>query len=481
MGTSVVRRGRRARVTNACFLCLTGLGYFLVQHYRFSWPLIQVTPRGLTALAAYELGFYQRAAGLWRTTHGLAHDPDAVPQLLEAANAAVRESPDDLSGYLRVADLAIARGEYTLAAHAYDQALQRDPELADAAIGLASVRLLQGAYPDARALLDPVFDRAVVERYLPTFLNFLVALDALARTRSQANADRDLTLAYAYRYLAIFDSRQYATVIRYADRALQRDPTQDAAHFCAGVAYTKQGQLDAAIQQFQAAVQINPRNVEAYRRLAYLHGQRGQPDQELRFYRQAAAAVPENPVYAYSLGLVLQQKFGDFPQAVAAFRQARKLRPESYPYTFALAYALAELHQYEEALRLFDELVRTHPRRTEAANHRARTLVSLQRYAEAVVAWEDARTRGPLATWAFRGLAFAYSKLQRPEAALAATEEAVRQTPEDVAALYDLQSHYRGASRYADALRVVRQILMLQPDHPGALRVLPYLERNFPR
>ena len=43
---------RRARLTIAFSLCLTGLGYFLYQHYRFSWPLVQVSPRGLMALAA---------------------------------------------------------------------------------------------------------------------------------------------------------------------------------------------------------------------------------------------------------------------------------------------------------------------------------------------------------------------------------------------------------------------------------------------
>jgi tetratricopeptide (TPR) repeat protein len=481
MGKPTAPRNRQARFAIVFFLCLTGLGYFLVQHYRFGRPLIQITPRGLTALAAYELGAYARAAKLWRATHGLAYDPAAVPRLLEAANAEIGEHPDDLVGYLRVADLAMACGDYGRAAQAYEQALQRDPELADAAIGLASVRLLQGAYPEARQLLDPVFDRAVVERYLPTFLNFLVALDALVHGPGPLDAERDLALAYAYRYLAIFDPRQYSTVIRYAARSLQRDPGRDAAYFCAGVAYLKQGQLDAAIQQFEFAVQINPRNAEAYHRLAYLHGERGRPDQELRYYRRAVEAAPETPRYVYGLGLVLRDKFGDLPQAVAALGRAHALQPDRYGYTLSLADALEQLHEYEEALALFEGLARTHPESAEVAYFHAKCLVSIHRYTDAVAILERARAVRPLPPWVMRELAFAYGQLNRHDAALAAAEEVVRRVPHDVGTLYNLQGSYRRVGRYADAYRVVQQILTLQPNHAGALRVLPYLERNLQR
>ncbi len=478
MGTHTARQSRRARFVVAFFLCLTGLGYFLYQHYRFSWPLIQVTPRGLLALAAYELGYYRRAASLWRTTSGLAYDATTLPQLVEMAAAAITREPANLNNYLWLADVSMARGDYARAAQAYGQALERDQEFADAAIGLATVRLLQGAYPEARQLLDPVFDRAVGERYLPTFLNFLVALDALVHSPALANAERDLTLAYAYRYLGIFDPRQYQTVIRYATRTLQRDPSQDAAYFCAGVAYMKQGQLDLAIQQFQLAVQVNPRNAEAYKRLAYLHGERGQPDQELRYYRQAVAAAPDNPRYVHGLGLVLRDKFGDLPQAVAAFRQARALQPTRYAYAMDLAHALEQLREYDEALTLLEALARAHPDIAEVAHFRAKCLISMRRYGDAVAVLEAAR---PLPAWAIRELTFAYSQLNRREAAIAAEEEYVRREPHDVEALYDLQSQYRRAGRYADAYRVVKQILVLQPDHPGARRVLPYLERNLQR
>lgn len=474
-----LRRGPRLVI--AFFLCLTGLGYFLYHHYWFNWPLIQLTPRGLAALSAYEFGYYRQAASLWREMAGLGYEPAALLQLIQMASEDIAKDPGRLHNYLRLADLYLALGDFSRAGTAYEQALQRDPEFSDAAIGLASVRLLQGRYAEARALLDPVFDRAVVERYLPTFLNFLLALDALTRTPGPASADRFLTLAYAYRYLAIFDPRQYATVLRYATRTIQLDPAQDAAYFCAGVAYMKQDQLDRAIQQFDHAVKLNPRNAEAYKRLAFLYGRRGQPDKELAFYRQAVAAAPDNPSYAHALGLVLQKKYGDLPQAVAAFRQARALRPTHYGYAMALAFALAQLRQCPEAMTIYDALVSAHPDVTEAALFRARCLVSLRRYEDAVAALERVQARQPLPAWAVRELAYAYSKLDRREAAISAEEEAVQRAPHDVDTLYDLQSNYRRVGRYADAYRVVRQILTLQPDHPGARRVLPYLERNVGR
>jgi tetratricopeptide (TPR) repeat protein len=166
---------------------------------------------------------------------------------------------------------------------------------------------------------------------------------------------------------------------------------------------------------------------------------------------------------------------------VAAFRQAQALEPTRYEYAMALATTLEQLRQYEEALALFEAVASAYPDIAEVAHFQAKCLVSMRRYADAVAVLERARVDEPLPPWAVRELAFAYSQLHRQDAAIAAEEEVVQRVPHDVSTLYDLQSSYRRVGRYADAYRVVRQILTLQPDHPGALRVLPYLKRNLPR
>jgi tetratricopeptide (TPR) repeat protein len=451
-------RTRIARLTVALLLCLTGLGYFLHEHYRFSWPLVRVTPRGVTGLIAYELGYYKEAAHLWRAMSGLEYDPTALPQLVQAASAVIAREPGNPENYLWLADLHVALGDYEHAATAYRRALQRRPDLADATIGLATVRLLEGAHPEARARLEEVFDQAIGERHLSTFLNFLLALDALVHAPGSSSADRYLTLAYAYRYLAIFDHRHYQTVISYSARALQLDPNQADAYFCAGVAYTKLGKIDLAIQQFRSVVRILPGKAEAYKRLGFLHGLRGDLEQELSAYRNAAAASPDNPRYLFELGSVLLKKYGDLKQAATYLRAAHDLDPEQYDYGIHLAYTLKELRQYPEALAIYDAVVRGHPRRAEAYEFQARCLLSLGRYADVVGALQRAQALEPLPFWSVRDLAAAYSRLNRMDDAIAAEEAALQRVPHDVDTLYDLQSLYRRVGRYADAYRAVRQI-----------------------
>jgi len=79
---------------------------------------------------------------------------------------------------------------------------------------------------------------------------------------------------------------------------------------------------------------------------------------------------------------------------------------------------------------------------------------------------------------AFTDLGIAYTKLKKNADAIAAYREALKIKPYDVDTLYTLQYLYRREGRYEEACAAVKEILHIQPDHAGAQRLLPYLQRN---
>ncbi len=82
---------------------------------------------------------------------------------------------------------------------------------------------------------------------------------------------------------------------------------------------------------------------------------------------------------------------------------------------------------------------------------------------------------------AYIDLAEAYIQLKKLNDAIAAYKNALIINPYDVDTMFALQFLYRRMSKYEEAYIVVKQILRIQPDHSGAQRVLPYLQRNITR
>ncbi len=96
-----------------------------------------------------------------------------------------------------------------------------------------------------------------------------------------------------------------------------------------------------------------------------------------------AEVVEKEPYFAeahYNLGLV----YGDIEQhdlAVIHIEQARDLDPDVFDYTIAMAKAHAEAEEYEDARRLFNEVIRQEPGNLTAINNLA--VISLREGDEA--------------------------------------------------------------------------------------------------
>lgn len=183
------------------------------------------------------------------------------------------------------------------------------------------------------------------------------------QAEKQAAAPRTNILVPALAVIAILASATYAGIqttywknsITLFNHALGVAHDNALAHACLARTYEAMDDKDAAIEQYQAAVNVNPRYAEARNNLAALLVEKGEFEEAIAQYEEALRVQPHRA------------------------RIRRNLAQAHCNYGFELA----QQHRLDESLRHFRETLRLDPTYAEAYNNLAATLFLKGDYAEA--------------------------------------------------------------------------------------------------
>jgi Flp pilus assembly protein TadD len=167
------------------------------------------------------------------------------------------------------------------------------------------------------ALLKEDYARKAASRYITGYLAMLAA--------SPENPALHRGVGFAYLRAGKIDE-----AIRHLGDALRLggDAPGDAAlvHYNLGNAEAARGNLRAAADHFQRAIDIQPALAEAYNNLGVMRQSAGQLEEATRLYRQALSIKPAYAEAHNNLGVMLQAQ-GKLDDAIAHFREAVRVDP----------------------------------------------------------------------------------------------------------------------------------------------------------
>lgn len=141
------------------------------------------------------------------------------------------------------------------------------------------------------------------------------------------------------------------------ERAASTDPTNYEAHYYLGLMRQLVGRVQDAIQAYLQALAINPDSMEANRDLAAAYLQAGQSAEALPYAVRATELNPDaqaawcNLAATYSL-------MGRYEDAVDAYRQAAELGELADPVMLGFADAHLRLDNYQRAITVLRTLLR---------------------------------------------------------------------------------------------------------------------------
>jgi tetratricopeptide (TPR) repeat protein len=307
--------------------------------------------------------------GVVQMERGLAQD--AARSLRDA----LEKRPRDVPARLRLADLLLARGDLDGGAALYDELLREYPDLPQAHHGAGRVEAARGR----AAAAAERFRRAteLFAAYGAAYYALGLAYRDLARTDDARAA---LQLYEAHRMEAPpLDDPLLARV-----RQLKTGPLARVAE---GVRLGKDGDLEGARREHEAALEADPSLAQAHANLISIYGRLGQPDKAEEHYRAAVALSPGLAEAHYDYGVLLVQQRRT-REAAAAFERALAVNPNYAAAHNNLGNMLEAEGRAAEAESHYRAAIANDPTYRLARFNLGRVLVAQQKPAEAVVELE---------------------------------------------------------------------------------------------
>ena len=232
----------------------------------------------------------------------------------------------------------------------------------------------------------------------------------------------------------------------------------------AGYFYLR-GQMDGAIEHYQASLAIEPgqtHQLEIHYYLGDALSRRGRYAEAIEQFSELLKSSPDNEPALVALGIA-QAKSGKPDEAVQALSEALRIRPGDAAAHNSLGNVLAQQGKPEEAVRQFEEAVRLKPEHAGAHNNLAISLSKLGRTGEAISHYREAIRWQPDFLAALNNLAWLLAA--QPDARLRNGAEAVTLATraceltkyQNPTALATLGAAYAETGRFQEAVSFTEQ------------------------
>jgi len=260
-------------------------------------------------------------------------------------------------------------------------------------------------------------------------------------------------------------------------KAAEIDNRIPAVHVTLARIHDLMGQHDLALEEFQRALAIDPRDADALNGLARSYEDSGRISDAEATFQRAAALRPDSWDGYDELGNFYDRQ-SKYDQAIQQYRHALQLTPDNaqvYANLGATYLNSGNPSNQAEAERALKKSIALNPSYPAYANL-GNLYLTQQRYAEAAAVTEKALQLNDHDYMVWNNLVLAYEWLKQSDKAeaarkrtLALVEQAARLKPQDAetqAMLAGLYAHY---GRAAEAQSRIQTALALAPDDPDVL------------
>ncbi|HAO93693.1 MAG: hypothetical protein A2X99_06350 [Deltaproteobacteria bacterium GWB2_55_19] len=236
-------------------------------------------------------------------------------------------------------------------------------------------------------------------------------------------------------------------------------------------AYVGLKRLPEAIEQYQKAVQLSPKDMRARARLAELFSWSGNHDKAIVIYRDALEADPENPVLLNGLATVLRWSHR-YDEAERLYREVLTTEPENHEALKGLGKTFSMTGDFTSAVSVFQKAISIYPEDSELRKELGTVLAWQKDFKSAVVEVKKSIELAPNYTEAHRTLGDIYLWMRSYNESLSAYKKATDLEPDNIENHLLLSRLHREMGDKHAAEESIKAALRIDPASANALELL---------
>jgi serine/threonine protein kinase/tetratricopeptide (TPR) repeat protein len=278
--------------------------------------------------------------------------------------------------------------------------------------------------------------------------------------RQAANRDPDLPQVHQVAGLLKSRSGWYDLATAEYLRAIELNPGDGDAYRRLGEAYESNNQLDEALAAFHKAVEVDPKQYRNYGYLGAFYYQRANYEEAARQFRIGAALAPGESSIHYALGAV-ELDLGHLDSAEKEFRSSIRLH-ETPDALHTLGLVLMYQQKDRQAIPFFKRALQLGPERYLwwinlgiAYRRVGQTSDAKQAYRRGFDLAETAVTQNPRSGRIRAGLAYLSTQLGERRSAEFEVAQALQQSPNDADTRWMAAITYEALGRRSDTLNIL--------------------------
>ena len=249
--------------------------------------------------------------------------------------------------------------------------------------------------------------------------------------------------------------------------AVQLNPRDTDAYNNRGVAYNSKGEYGLAIKDFNQAMQLNPIDAAAHNNRGTTYVDIDEVERAIRDFNHAIQLNP-NEDKTYNNRGIAYHKQGDYNLAIEDFNHAIQLRPDDANAYYNRGNAYCDKGEYDRAIKDFNTAIKHEPDFAMAYNNRGMVYSNKRDINRAIKDFTKAIDRNSDSFIAYNNRGNAYRDIGETEQAIKDFNTAIQLNPRLAEPYNNRGAVYYDKDNYDRAIKDFNMAIKLKPDYANA-------------